>query len=153
LLFGLRARGVSSRRDGSKIFLQITPLNTLRASTLNITVHALKHRQPSGLLPRTTVRSGSRLACRRRQRSAAAQTVLAGVGAFAGPRSRANPCWVQEAISRRPRADSATTSENIPSQVESRADRIRCNSTQQLEMWPNARMVLVTRKSRISIYL
>ena len=41
LLLGLRARGVSSRRDDSKIFLQITPLNTLRASTLNTTVHAL----------------------------------------------------------------------------------------------------------------
>jgi hypothetical protein len=41
LLLGLRARGVSSRRDGSKIFLQITPLNTLRDSTLNTTVHAL----------------------------------------------------------------------------------------------------------------
>jgi hypothetical protein len=41
LLLDLRARGVSSRRDGSKIFLQITPLNTLRASTLNTTVHAL----------------------------------------------------------------------------------------------------------------
>jgi hypothetical protein len=42
LLLGLRARGVSSRRDGSKIFLQITPLNTLRDSTLNTTVHALR---------------------------------------------------------------------------------------------------------------
>jgi hypothetical protein len=41
LLLGLRARDVSSRRDGSKIFLQIAPLNTLRASTLNTTVHAL----------------------------------------------------------------------------------------------------------------
>jgi hypothetical protein len=41
LLLGLRARGVSSRRDGSKIFLQISPLNTLRDSTLNTTVHAL----------------------------------------------------------------------------------------------------------------
>jgi hypothetical protein len=41
LLLGLRARDVSSRRDGSKIFLQITPLNTLRDSTLNTTVHAL----------------------------------------------------------------------------------------------------------------
>jgi hypothetical protein len=41
LLLGLRARDVSSQRDGSKIFLQIHPLNTLRASTLNITVHAL----------------------------------------------------------------------------------------------------------------
>jgi hypothetical protein len=38
LLLGLRARGVSSRRDGSKIFLQISPLNTLRDSTLNTTV-------------------------------------------------------------------------------------------------------------------
>jgi hypothetical protein len=41
LLLGLRARDVSSQRDGSKIFLQIHPLNTLRASTLNTTVHAL----------------------------------------------------------------------------------------------------------------
>jgi hypothetical protein len=41
LLLGLRVRGVSSRRDGSKIFLQIHPLNTLRASILNVTVHAL----------------------------------------------------------------------------------------------------------------
>jgi hypothetical protein len=41
LLLGLRARGVSSRRDGSKIFLQITPLNTLNDSTLNTTVYAL----------------------------------------------------------------------------------------------------------------
>jgi hypothetical protein len=41
LLLGLRARCVSSRRDSSKIFLQIASLNTLRASILNTTVHAL----------------------------------------------------------------------------------------------------------------
>jgi hypothetical protein len=48
LLLGLRARDVSSRRDGSKIFLQITPLNTLRDSILNTTVRALnkKNRTP-----------------------------------------------------------------------------------------------------------
>jgi hypothetical protein len=47
LLLGLRARDVSSRRDGSKIILQIHPLNTLRASTLNTIVHALISRRPN----------------------------------------------------------------------------------------------------------
>jgi hypothetical protein len=40
-LLDLRARGVFSRRDNFKFFFANTPLNTLRTSTLNTTVHTL----------------------------------------------------------------------------------------------------------------
>ena len=43
LLLGLRSRDVSSRRDGSTIFLQIPYLNILRVSTLNTIIHVLRH--------------------------------------------------------------------------------------------------------------
>ena len=41
-VIGLRAKGVSSQRDASTIFLQITPLNTSRASILITIVHTLR---------------------------------------------------------------------------------------------------------------
>jgi hypothetical protein len=41
LILGVRAKNVSLRRDDSTIFLQITPLDSSRSSTLITTVHAL----------------------------------------------------------------------------------------------------------------
>jgi hypothetical protein len=102
LLLGLRARGVSSRRDSSKIFLQISPLNTLIDSTLNTIVHALRRTGPERRTggeakgagdgcPVTCVGGwiGSTYTCQIRRRDAI------GVGALGGSTGGAVPATIR----------------------------------------------------------